>query len=84
MYLDIAGLTNAKDAISSLVFYRWIPPTIKVKNMISRQVETDATGFERENHNWGPWGRAGSGLSFLVVFTGAIQKTAFLDAVCSR
>jgi len=35
MHLDIVSLTNAKDAISGLIFHRWIPPTVEVKNMVS-------------------------------------------------
>jgi len=41
-----------------------------------RQVETDATGFERENHNWGPAKAAVSFLVFLLV-----PKNSILDAV---
>jgi len=76
MYLDIAGLTNAKDAISSLVFYRWIPPTIKVKNMVSRVKLRPTPPALSERIIIGDLGVVLGGLSFpRCFFTGAIQNS---------
>jgi len=53
MDLDSAGLADAVGAVGRLVFYGWVPPAVKVEDMRrGGEIETDTTGFEREEEDW--------------------------------
>src|SRR5215510_3732975 len=50
MDLDVFRLANAKRTVGCLVLHRRIPPSIKVKNMVSTgQVQASATSLEGQN-----------------------------------
>src|ERR1051326_3994344 len=52
VYLNVFCLADAKGAICCLIFDGRIPPAVVVKNVVGPgQVETGATGLERQNED---------------------------------
>ncbi len=52
MYLNIAILANTESTVGGLIFHGWIPPAVKMDNMVgAREVKSDTTRFQGENED---------------------------------